>query len=43
MHCGIAIFMLHHSPQVGMTLSLAYLIMKDAMAAWIPLVIEIAG
>ncbi|WIA43900.1 hypothetical protein OEZ86_010306 [Tetradesmus obliquus] len=28
---------------IGMTLSLAYLIMKDAMAAWIPLVIEIAG
>jgi hypothetical protein len=29
--------------QVGMTLSLVYLIMVNAMAAWIPLVIEIAG
>lgn len=30
-------------PQIGTCLSLVYLVLKDAMAAWIPLVIEIAG
>eukprot|EP00775_Hariotina_reticulata_P014603 gene14603-14734_t len=28
---------------IGLTLSMAYLIMKDAMAAWLPIIIEIAG
>jgi uncharacterized protein with PQ loop repeat len=28
---------------IGLSLSMAYLIMKDAMAAWLPIIVEVAG